>query len=150
MKLIKLKLFSPVIIKGEAPYENPWDGGEDFRILTEPEKKKCRNEINEVINEAFETILLPVTFERKIYSTFASAEEKDGRLMLSLSCECYRHLSENETDELCGWWENLVVETSELLCKRQIKTRKLGKIIIYLWFMKGWAIEPVITSMEGV
>ena len=44
-RFLKLKLFSPIIVKGEAPYENPWDGGDDYRVLVETEKRKCRDEI---------------------------------------------------------------------------------------------------------
>jgi len=39
VKFIKLKLFSPIMVKGEAPYENPWDSGDDYRFLIEREKK---------------------------------------------------------------------------------------------------------------
>ncbi len=30
VKFIKLKLFSPIMVKGEAPYENPWDGSDNL------------------------------------------------------------------------------------------------------------------------
>ena len=149
MKFIKLKLFSPISVKGEAPYENPWDNYEDFRVLIEREKKICRNEICENACEALLPIVLPGCFERRIYSAVPAVEEKDGHLMLCLNCECYRTLSESELDELCGWWENTVVEANEILCKKQIKTKKLGRIIIYLWFMSGWAIEPVFPAGQG-
>ena len=41
MKFIKLKLFSPISVKGEAPYENPWDGGDDYRILINAKRKNA-------------------------------------------------------------------------------------------------------------
>ena len=151
MKFIKLKLFSPIMVKGEAPYENPWDGGDDYRNLIEREKKKCRNEIYVSSCNALTPVLIPQFFERRIYSAVPVVEEKNGRLMLCLNCECYNTLSESEIDEFCGWWENKVVEANERLSKKQIKTKKLGRIIIYLWFMKGWAIEPVFPArQEGV
>ena len=148
MKFIKLKLFSPISVKGEAPYENPWDGGDDWRFLTEPEKKKCMSEIYTNVFETLTPVIVPPCFERRIYSAFPAVEEKDGYIMLCLNCECYRTLSESEIDELCGWWENSVVEANERLHKKQIKTKKLGRIFIYLWFMKGWAIEPVFPAMQ--
>ena len=143
MKLIKLKLFSPIIVKGEAPYENPWDNTEDFRPLTEFEKRKCRAEIYEAVSEILAPTELPHCFERRIYSAVPAIEEKDRRTMLCLNCECYRTLSESELDDLCDWWENKIVEAHEHLHKEQIKTRKLGRIFIHLWFMKNWAIEPI-------
>lgn len=148
MKFIKLKLFSSISVKGEAPYENPWDGGDDWRFLTEPEKKKCMSEIYTNVCETLTPVIVPPCFERRIYSAFPAVEEKDGYIMLCLNCECYRTLSESEIDELCGWWENSVVEANERLNKKQIKTKKLGRIFIYLWFMKGWAIEPVFPAMQ--
>ena len=148
MKFIKLKLFSPISVKGEAPYENPWDGGDDWRFLTEPEKKKCMSEIYTNVCETLTPVIVPPCFERRIYSAFPAVEEKDGYIMLCLNCECYRTLSESEIDELCGWWENSVVEANERLHKKQIKTKKRGRIFIYLWFMKGWAIEPVFPAMQ--
>ena len=148
-RFLKLKLYSPIIVKGEAPNENPWDGGDDYRILIEREKKKCRNEIYVSSYNALTPVSLPQFFERRIYSAVPAVEEKDGRLMLCLNCECYRTLSESEIDELCGWWENTVVEANERLSKKQIKTKKLGMIFIYLWFMKGWTIEPVFPANQG-
>ena len=143
MKLIKLKLFSPIIVNGEAPYENPWDGSDDFRLLIEPEKRKCRAEIYEAVSRMLSPTVPPHSFERRIYSAVPAVEEKDGRTMLVLNCECYRTLSESELDDLCDWWENKIVEAHERLHKEQIKTRKLGRIFIHLWFMKNWAIEPI-------
>ena len=148
MKFIKLKLFSPIMVKGEAPYENPWDGGEDYRVLIEREKKKCMDEIYVNACGALSPIVLPHCFERRIYSAVPAVEEKDGKLMLCLNCECYNTLSESEIDELCGWWENTVVEANERLRKKEIKTKKLGSIFIYLWFMKGWTIEPVFPAVQ--
>lgn len=142
-KLIKLKLLSPIIAKGEAPYENPWDGGEDFRILTEPEKKRCRAEIHEAVIEMLEPTFIPRIFERSIFSAVPDIEEHSGRLVLALNCECYRALSEAELDELCRWWENKVIKTSEALEKIRISTKKLGRIYVYIWFLNGWAVEPV-------
>ncbi|MBO6115528.1 MAG: hypothetical protein J6P14_00025 [Ruminococcus sp.] len=149
MKFVKLKLFSPIMVKGEAPYENPWDDGDDYRIFIEREKKKCMSEIYVNVCGALSPIVLPQFFERRIYSAVPVVEEKDGKLMLCLNCECYSTLSESELDELCGWWENTVVEANERLSKKQIKTKKLGRIIIYLWFMKGWTIEPVFPARQG-
>ena len=148
-RFLKLKLFSPIMVKGEAPYENPWDGDNDYRVLIEREKKKCMSEIYVNVCGALSPIVLSQFFERRIYSAVPVVEEKDGKLMLCLNCECYRTLSESEIDELCGWWENTVVEANERLRKKQIKTKGLGRIIIYLWFMKGWAIEPVFPANQG-
>ena len=148
MKFIKLKLFSPISVKGEAPYENPWDGGDDYRVLIEREKKKCMSEIYTNVCENLAPVGIPPYFERRIYSAVTAVEEKNGRLMLCLNCECYRTLSESELDELCGCWENPVVEANERLRKKQIKTKGLGRIIIYLWFMNGWAIEPIFPAMQ--
>ena len=39
MKFIKLKLFSPISVKGEAPYENPWDSSDDYRIYNRASRK---------------------------------------------------------------------------------------------------------------
>ena len=127
MKFIKLKLFSPIMVKGEAPYENPWDGGDDYRVLIEREKEKCMSEIYTNVCETLAPVVVPYCFERRIYSAVPAIEEKNGRLMLCLNCECYRTLSESEIDELCGWWENTVVEANERLRKKQIKTKKLGR-----------------------
>ena len=149
MKFVKLKLFSPIMVKGEAPYENPWDGGDDYRILIEREKKKCISEMYGAVCETLSPVILPCGFERRIYSAVPAIEEKNGRLMLCLNCECYRTLSESELDELCSWWEIRVAQANERLSKMQIKTKKLGRIIIYLWFMKGWAIEPVFPATQG-
>ena len=91
-RFLKLKLFSPIIVKGEAPYENPWDGGDDYRVLVETEKRKCRDEIYVNACEALAPVVLPHPFERRIFSAVPVVEEKDGRLMLSLNCECYRRL----------------------------------------------------------
>ena len=148
-RFLKLKLFSPIMVKGEAPYENPWDGDNDYRVLIEREKKKCMSEIYVNVCGALSPIVLSQFFERRIYSAVPVVEEKDGKLMLCLNCECYRTLSESEIDELCGWWENTVVEANERLRKKQIKSKGLGRIIIYLWFMKGWAIEPVFPANQG-
>ncbi|WP_303806396.1 hypothetical protein [Ruminococcus flavefaciens] len=148
MKFVKLKLFSPIMVKGEAPYENPWDGGDDYRVLIEREKKKCMSEIYVNACGALSPVVLPPCFERRIYSAVPVVEEKNGRLMLCLNCECYRTLSESELDELCTWWEKRVIQANESLSKMQIKTRKLGRIIIYLWFMNGWAIEPIFPAMQ--
>ncbi|WP_455529753.1 hypothetical protein [Ruminococcus sp.] len=148
MKFIKLKLFSPIMAKGETPYENPWDGGDDYRILIEREKKKCRDDMYEAVCENLFPIVLPHCFEHSIYSAVPAIEEKNGRLMLCLNCECYRTLSESELDELCSWWENKVVEANERLSKIRIKAKKLGRIIIYLWFMNGWSIEPIFPAMQ--
>ena len=148
-RFLKLKLYSPIIVKGEAPYENPWDGGDDYRFLIEREKKKCRDEIYVNVCESLAPIVLPRSFERRIFSAVPVVEEKEEKLMLSLNCECYRRLSEAELDELCGWWENTVIEANERLSKKQIKTKKLGRIFIYLWFMKGWTIEPVFPAKQG-
>jgi len=149
MKFVKLKLFSPIMVKGEAPYENPWDGGDDYRILIEREKKKCISEMYGAVCETLSPVILHCGFERRIYSAVPAIEEKNGRLMLCLNCECYRTLSESELDELCSWWEIRVAQANERLSKMQIKTKKLGRIIIYLWFMKGWAIEPVFPAAQG-
>ncbi|MGN0615298.1 hypothetical protein [Ruminococcus flavefaciens] len=148
MKIVKLKLFSPIMVKGEAPYENPWDSGDDYRVLIEREKKKCISEIYTNVCEMLAPVVIPPCFERRIYSAVPAIEEKNGRLMLCLNCECYRTLSESELDELCTWWEKRVVQANESLSKMQIKTRKLGRIIIYLWFMNGWAIEPIFPAMQ--
>ena len=148
-RFLKLKLYSPIIVKGEAPYENPWDGDNDYRVLIEREKKKCRSEIYTNVCENLAPVVIPPCFERRIYSAVPAVEEKNGRLKLCLNCECYRTLSESELDELCGWWENTVVEANERLSKKQINTKKLGRIIIYLWFMKGWTIEPVFPARQG-
>ena len=148
MKSIKLKLFSPIMVKGEAPYENPWDGGDDYRILIEREKKKCRNEMYEAVCETLSPVVLPSGFENSIYSAVPSIEEKDNHLMLSLNCECSRTLSESELDRLCGWWEKRVSEANERLRKIQIKTKKLGRIYIYLWYMNGWSIEPIFPASQ--
>ncbi len=148
MKFIKLKLFSPIMVKGEAPYENPWDGGDDYRILIEREKKKCRNEMYEAVCENLSPVVLPSGFERSIYSAVPALEEKDKRLMLSLNCECSRTLSESELDRLCDWWEKMVSEADERLRKIQIKTKKLGRIYIYLWYMNGWSIEPIFPANQ--
>ncbi len=148
-RFLKLKLFSPIIVKGEAPYENPWDGGDDYRVLIEREKKKCMSEIYTNVCENLAPVVIPPCFERHIYSAVPTVEEKDGKLMLCLNCECYSTLSESELDELCTWWEKRVAQANESLSKMQIKTRKLGRIIIYLWFMNGWAIEPVFPAGQG-
>jgi len=76
MKFKKLKLFSPLLVKEEAPYENPWDGGEDFRIMLESEKKKCRNEICENITEMLSPTELPHMFKSTVYSAVPTVEEK--------------------------------------------------------------------------
>ena len=123
-RFLKLKLFAPIIVKGEATYENPWDGGDDYRVLVETEKRMCRDEIYVNACEALAPVVLPHPFERRIFSAVPVVEEKDGKLMLSLNCECYRRLSEAELDELCDWWENTVAEASEELSKRRIKTKK--------------------------
>ena len=149
MKFIKLNLFSPITIKGETPYENPWDGGDDNRILIEREKKKCREEVYAGVCEMFSPLVLPLYFEHRVYSAFPTVEMRNDRLMLSLNCECYRTLSEEELDELCEWWENTVAEASEIMCKKQVKTKKCGRICIYLWFMNGWSIEPVYPAAQG-
>lgn len=143
MRFIRLKLFSPVIVKGETPYENPWDGSEDFRVLTEPEKKMCRKEIYDAVSETLDMIVLPAAFERKVYSAVPAIEEKDGKLMLVLNCECYRTLSEAELDELCDWWEDLLSGCNESLCRTRIKTPKFGRIYVHVWFLNGWTVEPV-------
>ena len=148
MKFIKLKLFSPIMAKGEASYENPWDGGDDYRILIEREKKKCRNDMYEAVCENLSPVVLPHCFEHSIYSAVPAIEEKNDRLMLCLNCECYRTLSESELDKLCDWWENKVFEANERLSKIRIKTKKLGRIIIYLWFMNGWSVEPIFPAMQ--
>ena len=148
MKFIKLKLFSPIMVKGEAPYENPWDGSDDYRILIEREKKKCRNEMYEAVCENLSPVVLPSGFENNIYSAVPSIEEKDNRLMLSLNCECSRTLSESELNRLCGWWEKRVSEANERLRKIHIKTKKLGRIYIYLWYMNGWSIEPIFPASQ--
>ena len=142
-KFTKLKLFSPIMAKGEAPYENPWDGGDDFRILTEPEKKKCRTEIYEAVSEMLDPLVVPMSLEHRIHSAVPTTEEKDGRLMLALNCDCFGALTESELDELCSWWETQVVEANEVLQKNSIPTKPLGKIYVYIWYMNGWAIEPI-------
>ena len=142
-KLIKLKLFSPVIVKGESPYENPWDSGEDYRILIEPEKKLCRNEMYETISENLDPLVIPVGFEHTIYSAVPALEVKDGHLMLVLNCECFGRLSEAQLDEFCDWWENLLSDANETLSRMQIKTKKLGRIYVHVWYLNGWSVEPV-------
>ena len=132
MKFTKLKLLSPIMAKGEAPYESPRDGGEDFRILTEPEKKKCRTEIYEAVSEMLDPLVVPMSLERRIHSAVPTTEEKDGRLMLALNCDCFGTLTESEPDELCSWWENQVVEANEVLQKNSIPTKPLGKIYVYM------------------
>lgn len=112
-------------------------------MLTEPEKRKCRSEIYEAISDALDPLVLPASFERKIYSAVSALEEKYGRLMLALNCECYRTLSEAELDELCGWWEENLSENNDEMSRKQIKTGKLGRIIIHTWFLNNWAVEPV-------
>ena len=77
MKFVKLKLFSPIMVKGEVPYENPWDGGDDYRVLIEREKKKCRNEIYVSSCNALTPVSLPQRFESRIYSAVPAIEEKD-------------------------------------------------------------------------
>jgi hypothetical protein len=148
MKLIKLKLFSPIMVKRESPYENPWDGGENIRLLIEPEKRKCRAEIYDAVSRTLSPTIPPHCFERRIYSAVPAVEEKNGRIMLVLNCECYRTLTESELDELCDWWENNIVKAHERLHKEQIKTKKLGRIFIYLWFMKNWTIEPIFQGSD--
>jgi hypothetical protein len=182
MKFIKLKLFSHIKVKGEAPYESVisrfenasvsdsrlplckqeaswraatrkgaqalcWDSCDDERFLTEREKKKYKAEIYNNACEALLPVVIPQSFERCIYSAVPSVEEKDGRTMLVLNCECYRTLSEAELDEICEWWENKIVEAHEHLNRKQIKIRKHGNISIYLWY-KGWAVEPVFPAGE--
>ena len=143
MKFTKLKLFSPLLVKGEAPSENPWDSTEDFRVLTEPEKKKCRSEIYEAVSEELETLVLPAAFGRMIYSAVPAFEEKNGRLMLCLNCECYRTLSESELDELCDWWENLLSDCNDSLSNTGIKTHRYGRIYVHVWFLNNWTVEPI-------
>lgn len=143
MKFTKLKLLSPIMAKGETPYENPWDSGEDFRILTEPEKKKCRTEIYEAVSEIIDPLVVPMSLERRIHSAVPTVEENDGQLMLALNCECFGALTETQLDELCGWWENQIVEANEVLRKNSTPTKSLGKIYINIWCMKSWAIEPI-------
>ena len=147
MKPIKLKLFSPLLIKGEAPYENPWDGGEEYRILLESEKKKGRAEISDNITEMLAPTELPQNFRNSIYSAVPTIEEKDNRLMLVLDCECYRTLSESESDYLCGWWEDILSKVNNVLSNIVIKTKKMGKIYIYLHYHNGWMIEPVFSAV---
>jgi len=148
-KSVKLKLFSPILVKGEAPYENPWDGGEDFRVLVESEKKKCRTEIYDAVSNILDSLSLPASFEHMIYSAVPAVEEKDGRLMLVLNCECFGKLTEAQLDELCGWWENLLSENNDRLSKTQIKTKKLGRIYVHIWFLNSWAVEPIFPARQG-
>lgn len=146
-KFAKLKLFSPILVKGEALYENPWDGGEDFRLLTEPEKKKCQVQIYESVCETLAPIVAPQELARKIYSAVPAVEEKDGRVMLVLNCECFGTLSESQLDTLCEWWENRVIEANERLKNTAVKTPKLGRIYINIWFINGWAVEPIFVGV---
>ena len=143
MKSIKLKLFSPLLVKGEAPYENPWDGGEDYRILLESEKKKCRAEISENITEMLSPTEPPHTFANAIFSAVPTVEEKERKLMLVLDCECRRTLSESEIDRLCEWWEDMLIKMNTVLSNIVIRTKKMGKIFIHIHYHKGWMIEPV-------
>lgn len=143
MRLVKLKLFSPLLVKGEAPYENPWDGGEDYRILLEGEKKKCRDEICESITEMLSPTELPPNFTNAVFSAVPTVEERNKKFMLVLDCECYRILSESELDFLCGWWEDILTKMNTVLSSIAVRTKRMGKIYIYLHYHKGWTIEPV-------
>ena len=150
VKYIKLKLLSPIAAKSEAPYENPWDGGEDYRIMTEPEKRKCIGEISKAVCKLFfPKYSLADEFGsgsevgRKVLSAAPSVEKINGRLMLVLNCKCTSTLSESELDELCEWWENQVVDAHEQLKDNSVKTAKFRRIFVYIWFINGWSIEPV-------
>ena len=149
MKFTKLKLFSPLLVKEEAPYENPWDGGEDFRIMLESEKKKCRNEICENITEMLSPTELPHMFKNSVYSAVPTVEEKGKKLMLVLDCECYRTLSEPELDSLCSWWEDVLTKMNTVLSNIAVRTKRMGKIYIYLHYDRGWTIEPVSPDNSG-
>lgn len=149
MKSIKLRLFSPLMVKGETPYENPWDGGEDYRILLESEKKKCRAEISDNITEMLFPVALPQTFRSAVYSAVPTIGEKDKRLMLVLDCECFRTLSESEIDRLCDWWEDMLIKVNTVLSNIVIKTKKMGKIFIHIHYQNGWMIEPVFPAIKG-
>jgi len=43
----QIKLYSPVQIECEMPYEPPWMLGEDYRRLTNSEKVLCRDAVSE-------------------------------------------------------------------------------------------------------
>ncbi len=150
MKNIMLKLISPIAAKSEAPYENPWDGGEEYRILTEPEKWKCIDEIRSAVCELLrpeysisDEFGCDSVVGRKVLSAVPSVEEINGRLMLVLNCKCTSTLSESELDELCEWWENQVVDAHEQLKNKSVKTPKFRRIFVYIWFINGWSIETV-------
>lgn len=149
---IKLKLISPISAKCDAPYENPWDGGEDYSIMTEIEKIKCQKEISEAVCQ----LIMPKNsrrglmnnfnrqseLDKKVFSAVPTVEENNGRLVLILNCKCFKILIEQELDEFCIWWENQVVRVNEILKNSRVPTKKFGKIYVYIWFIKGWAIEP--------
>lgn len=94
---IKLKLISPISAKCDAPYENPWDGGEDYSIMTEIEKIKCQKEISEAVCR----LIMPKNsrrglmnnfkrrseLDKKVFSAVPTVEEKNGRLVLVLNCK---------------------------------------------------------------
>lgn len=156
VKYIKLKLLSPIAAKSEAPYENPWDGGEDYRIMTEPEKKKCIDEIRNAVCGLFRAkYSLADEFDsgsevcRKVLSAAPSVEEINGRLMLVLNCKCSGTLSESELDELCEWWEDQVIDAHEQLKDKGVKTAKFRRIFVYIWFINGWSIEPVFVCSQA-
>lgn len=86
---INLKLISPISAKCDAPYENPWDCGEDYSIMTEIEKMKCQKEISKAVCR----LIMPknsrrglmkdfdrkTELEKKVFSAVPSVEENKGR-----------------------------------------------------------------------
>lgn len=149
MKFKKIKLISPILVKAEKTYENPWDSSDDYYILNENEKKKCFNDIYTNVCEILSPIFLPTSLDHIIYSAVPAVEINNGQLKLSLSCECYHMLTESEINALCKWWKSIIAEANEYLCKKHIKTKKNGRILILLWFMKDWTIETVFPDSKG-
>ncbi len=152
MKNMILKLYSPIAAKIETPYENPWDSSGDYKVMTEHEKMKYKTEISEIICNNFfknsiNSDIIPnclKNISQKIISTVISIEEKDRKLMLVLNCNICNCLRDTELDELCDCWERQIYNTNEILKNAYIPSKKHGKIYVYIWLIKGWAIEPIL------
>ena len=148
----QIKLYSPVQIECEMPYEPPWMLGDDYRCLTSSEKLLCKDKVAEGMHRCMTPEErkrgMMVRYQkndavkRKIISAVPDVEIKNGRLMAVLTCSCTEPLTVYEQDSLAGWWENECQNGygRELRLTR-IKTKQFGRIWVKLWYAESdWNI----------
>ena len=148
--MYQIKLYSPIQIECEMPYEPPWMLGEDYRKLTNSEKVLCKDAVSEGMRKNKLSYRKNDDIQRKLLSLNPDVEVRNGRLMAVLTCSFAELLTAQERNSFVEWWKNECRNGyGKELRLTKIKTKKFGRIWVNLWNVSDWNIVSEETHFEN-